>query len=110
MVVGGCDRLVGFTRVLVEVVEQLLAGRRFKGRILAGLDFKKFDLHNVRHAVREFGHMAGEAVELPGLGVGLIIEAILGNAFKHLACVGHLLIELGQQHVANRHLELQKPQ
>jgi hypothetical protein len=94
-------------RVLVKLVEQLLAGCWFKGRILAGLHFKDFRFQSVSGPAGEFSYMAGKLVEFPRLLVGLKVEVLFGKGFEHLACVGHFLIELRQEEVANRHWKLQ---
>ena len=97
---------VGVGDILVEALEQLRASSRLEWGELAGLHGKDLDLHGVGDPAGEFGDVSGEVVDVPGFPVRLIVEASVGDALEHLACVGHLLIELGEQSVTNRHGEL----
>jgi hypothetical protein len=98
------DRLARFLYMLVERLDKILGFLVRVSRILA--EVQRSLSHGVGDPARHSGDELGEMSERKGLRVRLELSFVGGDSLDHLAGRCHLLIELGQQRVANAHVEL----
>ena len=93
------DRLARGCNVLVENAEDFVSIGRFANRYGSPPTGAISRDGVVSVTASQFGKVR-QVVGVPSdrvrLRVGLPLKLVLRNALEHLACVGHLLIELGQ--------------